>query len=574
MSDTTGGEHQWLIGVGVYGVGSIIINLGTNLMKFSHVRNEKKARADRKKAYLQPYWQLGMVIFVIGNILNFVAFSFAAQTLLAAVGSIQFVSNLLFAWMVLHERITRRAVAATGLIVTGNVVIVIFGSHETQNLTYHDLLESYFELPFLLYITVVILVVVIIHLCYKLVKGLIDEKTISPSSGWALKFQPAAYAAVSAMIGAQSVLLGKSCSELIHTSIAKGAFQFFNLFSWFLLGSFVLITIFWMIRMNTALRKFPAMYIVPALQVIWIVFSILGGGIYFKEFQTFSSLQYLMFGIGVVTILAGVYFLAPRQNAASGGYTDLEAPEGTPKPHVTGARRRRRAGSNASPRGSPSRMPASPPHVSADGVHLAVPEVELPAPVVNLSGRGRKGSQSDRYDELEDISLDDEVEDVDSGDMLADVSSSVDEVDHDDQTNPLFAKALAAVADVFATATTMPGLRPYAADSSEEDDEDYEDDEVEEIEMEVSDHTTIDLAAAMDDPSPLEVLSRVRGIANSPSEDHLLTVDTSDTEGEHIEMVEVELNGVDRVSTGTHPMSTWDDDFGVASEEDDEEDEL
>lgn len=83
-------------------------------------------------------WQCGVGLFAVGNVLNFVSFGellaffpgcksvpnmfgasadvqelscvcfhagFAAQSLLAALGSIQFVSNVVFAWFVLHERV-------------------------------------------------------------------------------------------------------------------------------------------------------------------------------------------------------------------------------------------------------------------------------------------------------------------------------------------------------------------------------------------------------------------------------------------------------------------------------------
>lgn len=78
-------------------------------------------------------WQGGVGLFIVGNVLNFVSFGtllrksakaqqvvnriaqaltynsddagFAAQSLLAALGSVQFVSNVFFAWFVLHERV-------------------------------------------------------------------------------------------------------------------------------------------------------------------------------------------------------------------------------------------------------------------------------------------------------------------------------------------------------------------------------------------------------------------------------------------------------------------------------------
>ena len=88
-------------------------------------------------------WQLGIALFAGGNILNFVSFGFAAQSLLAALGSVQFVSNVFFARFVLKEVITPRVVGATALIVLGCVLLVSFGNHQSDLLTAAELMENY-----------------------------------------------------------------------------------------------------------------------------------------------------------------------------------------------------------------------------------------------------------------------------------------------------------------------------------------------------------------------------------------------------------------------------------------------
>lgn len=64
-------------------------------------------------------WQAGIALFAGGNVFNFVSFGFAAQSLLAALGSVQFVSNVVFARLVLKEAVTWRVLGATALIVAG-----------------------------------------------------------------------------------------------------------------------------------------------------------------------------------------------------------------------------------------------------------------------------------------------------------------------------------------------------------------------------------------------------------------------------------------------------------------------
>ena len=128
-------------------------------------------------------WQAGMLMFVVGNIANFVArgqakaFSatmvvnksvqvpavhnaplcidadmticvsccaaFASQSLLTGLGSVQFVSNLLFVVLVLKEKVPLRCILATFLIVAGNVLLVVFGSKTSPKYTVSQLAALY-----------------------------------------------------------------------------------------------------------------------------------------------------------------------------------------------------------------------------------------------------------------------------------------------------------------------------------------------------------------------------------------------------------------------------------------------
>lgn len=68
---------------------------------------------------------------------------FASQSLLTGLGSVQFISNLIFAVVVLRESVPKRCVLATVLIVAGNVVLVVFGSKESPNYSVAQLATLY-----------------------------------------------------------------------------------------------------------------------------------------------------------------------------------------------------------------------------------------------------------------------------------------------------------------------------------------------------------------------------------------------------------------------------------------------
>ncbi len=68
---------------------------------------------------------------------------FAAQSLLAALGVVQFLSNMVFARFLNNEHITKRVMFATALVVTGCILLVSFGNHESPIITAQELLELY-----------------------------------------------------------------------------------------------------------------------------------------------------------------------------------------------------------------------------------------------------------------------------------------------------------------------------------------------------------------------------------------------------------------------------------------------
>ena len=63
--------------------------------------------------------------------------------------------------------------------------------------------------------------------------------------------------------------------------------------------------------MNSALRQYNALFIIPTLQALWLIFAILGGGIYYQEYLSMSWHEITMFLVGLFILLCGVAAL-PR----------------------------------------------------------------------------------------------------------------------------------------------------------------------------------------------------------------------------------------------------------------------
>ena len=67
--------------------------------------------------------------------------------------------------------------------------------------------------------------------------------------------------------------------------------------------------IYWI---NMGLARYDALLQIPVFYVVWTLFDVIGGGIYYGEFSHFEPLQFVLFCVGVGVIFTGVVVLAGR----------------------------------------------------------------------------------------------------------------------------------------------------------------------------------------------------------------------------------------------------------------------
>ncbi|XP_044951027.1 probable magnesium transporter NIPA8 isoform X3 [Hordeum vulgare subsp. vulgare] len=278
---------DWIIGALINIVGSVAINFGTNLLKLGHDQREKLYSSNnqvdgkfvpKSVMYFQT-WRIGILFFAVGNCLNFMSFAYAAQSLLAALGSIQFVSNIAFAYVVLNKTIS-----------------VKYG-HGCHNF----------------------------YCLWQCLLGFLRQSSISWSGETILSdnakdtsthwrtLLPFSYAIVSGAIGSCSVLFAKSLSNMLRLTMSS-RYQFHSWFTYSILLLFLCTAGFWMARLNEGLSLFDAILIVPMFQIAWTFFSICTGFVYFQEYQVFDTLRIIMFVLGMTFVFIGISLLAPDEN--------------------------------------------------------------------------------------------------------------------------------------------------------------------------------------------------------------------------------------------------------------------
>ncbi|KAL6325368.1 hypothetical protein AAG906_023213 [Vitis piasezkii] len=311
---------EWVVGAIINVFGSIAINFGTNLLKLGHNERGRSSLLDNNGAngklvpkpiiYFQT-WRVGLLFFSLGNCLNFISFGYAAQSLLAALGSIQFVSNIAFAYFVLNKMVSVKVLVATAFIVLGNIFLVAFGNHQSPVFTPEQLAEKFSNATFLVYCLILILVVALNHYIYRRgeMQFAISGQDLEPYWHMLLPFS---YATVSGAVGSCSVLFAKSLSNLLRLAMSSG-YQLHSWFTYSMLLCFLSTAGFWMARLNEGLSLFDAILIVPMFQIAWTFFSICTGFVYFQEYQVFDTLRTTMFILGMMSVFIGISLLAPDE---------------------------------------------------------------------------------------------------------------------------------------------------------------------------------------------------------------------------------------------------------------------
>ena len=282
----------------------------------------------------------GIVTFSIGSFVNFMSFGFAPQSLLSALGSAQFVSNVAFGAFLLGERVTRRTLLATVTIVSGNMMIVlsfsgiitvnqieneiddtnIFGSSsslesEDEEKIDADSIMKNFDLAFMLFTFMLFSCGCLIRRLYRRLHNRVIAGESVRMSGLII---PVSFAAYSAMFGAQSILLAKCLSMLIKARINGDTEEELGLIEHALFLLWCLPTAFWLSQLNRALAMFDGLIIIPLMQVCWMFFSILSGGVFFKEFHSFKWIEIQLFCFGILVVFYGVYLLFPAHVIKAG----------------------------------------------------------------------------------------------------------------------------------------------------------------------------------------------------------------------------------------------------------------
>lgn len=316
---------NWVLGVVLGLLGSIAINIGNNIQAFGlqTLKNKRIISVDSihkggtpLSVFNSRTWILGTIIFVSGSLINFASFAFAAQSLLASLQSVQFITNLLLGKFLLKASVTNKMLMGTSLTVIGTCIAVQFSSKAVLELNIDEMVTLYKNPIYIVYLVLMAAFSMVLHFIYHYYDK--KKKEMNPLRYSELVL-PLSYSLSSAMIGTQSVVHAKVIAELLAAQITGSENVFTSKFTYLSIMFWFLTALIWLKRLNRALGVFNPILIIPLLQCSFIFFSILSGGIYFKEFNGFKKSQWIGFWSGILIMFYGLVLLTPRNDKVGSG---------------------------------------------------------------------------------------------------------------------------------------------------------------------------------------------------------------------------------------------------------------
>lgn len=304
------------IGITIGLVASVGINLGQNIQASNAPPEQpkKKKGYDAEKNDWDPekkkWWWRGLAIFVVSAIANFVAFAFAPASVLAPLEGAQFVTNFFYGWWYKKEVLMDNfwwTVLGTIFVLAGvtlPIIPIFMTSGDVAKFDENAIWCFWRGWKWWLYVglTSFFSMVFVILLC-----------VWSPENKKNNRVHMVLFSVPAAVVGAFGVVQAKAISELVEIFI-NGEWDVLTrwLFWQCLLFLGIGLSGWIFLQNNRGPKYYETVTILPLMQGCYVVFSSIGGGIFFEEFDSFSDFQSIMFAGGLCSMLVGLYFILPK----------------------------------------------------------------------------------------------------------------------------------------------------------------------------------------------------------------------------------------------------------------------
>ena len=271
--------------------------------------NFQKIGQQNQRGYVTIF---GLAMSAVAGVADVSSFSFAPQSLLAPLGAITLVCNLLLAPLIdAKEKLTKIDVLATFVISIGVVgcVSASLGNNENNSTApfrnLKDLGDKVTRPVALQFIGVVQAL-----LCVLFISMLRLEKTLRSDGSSSPGFRGAIYPIISGLLACLTVTSAKFAGEVTKLNDATTSATWLLVVGWGMVVGGAIMNTF---MMNRGFSKgISSLFAVPLMSGCAVVFNTLSGAFFWGESLTFTSYQWKAIPISVGIVLLGISILLTK----------------------------------------------------------------------------------------------------------------------------------------------------------------------------------------------------------------------------------------------------------------------
>ncbi|KAI9496416.1 magnesium transporter NIPA-domain-containing protein [Zychaea mexicana] len=249
-------------------------------------------------AYLtSAMWWAGMVLMVIGELCNFVAYAFTQAMLVTPLGALSVVVSAILSSIFLKERLSLTGKIGCFICIVGSIVIVLHAPEEAaEDTSIETFKELVLSVGFLVYASLLILVAL----------GLI----FFAAPRWGKK-NMLVYITICSVIGAISVVFTQGLGMAIVHSVTVSN-QFNNYFIYIVLIIVIVTLVIEIVYLNKALNLFNTSLVTPTYYVLFTTLTIVSSIVLYRRFDA-TPVEIVTVVQGFFCICSGVALLQLSQ---------------------------------------------------------------------------------------------------------------------------------------------------------------------------------------------------------------------------------------------------------------------
>ncbi|KAF9982190.1 hypothetical protein BGZ65_003140 [Modicella reniformis] len=240
-------------------------------------------------------WWLGMTLMIVGECGNFLAYGYAQASIIAPLGTVALVSNVILAPLMLKEPFRKRDLLGIVIAIFGTIVVVINSKENDVKLTPEAVVTALLQTQFIVYFLICCVAVAILA-------------SFSDAIG-------SKYIFIDLMIvgifGGYTVLATKGLSSLISLSFYK---MFTYPIAYLLVFVLVTTAVLQIKFLNKSLQRFDSTQVIPTQFVLFTTSAIVGSGLLYNDFDEMDFQKGFNFVAGCLMTFLGVYFITSRRD--------------------------------------------------------------------------------------------------------------------------------------------------------------------------------------------------------------------------------------------------------------------